>query len=107
MPKNASSVPRTCATPGMGAGAASADDGAEEQFFHGFDVAAVCEEQNDVIVRLDHGVVVGHDHLVPADDGADGRPFRELDLFDALVDHAAAALAAVNDDLDGLRRATS
>jgi hypothetical protein len=43
---------------------------AKEQSLDGFDMAAVREEHDDVIVCLHHGVVVRDDHLMPAHDRA-------------------------------------
>src|SRR6185295_16835610 len=98
-PKIASKDPRTCATPSM----ASARDGAEEQALHGFDVSAVREEQDHVIVRRDGGVVMGHDHIVSAHDGSNGSPFGQLDLPDTLANHAGTTVTAVDDDFERLR----
>src|SRR3990167_1792196 len=72
-----------------------------EQLFHLAHLALARHEDDDVVVALDHSVVVRNDHLArggdfvvafaglaAAHDGADLRPARKGDLVDAPAHHA-------------------
>jgi len=58
-----------------------------------------------VIVRLDAYVVMGDQHLVVADDGADGGALRQYDLVKPQAHHLGGTLVTVGNGLDGLGRA--
>jgi hydroxymethylbilane synthase len=60
-------------------------------------VAAIGQEQDHVIVRFDHRVVVRHDDVVAAHDRADGRAFRLRKLGEGVAEATFLACA-------GLRR---
>ncbi len=81
----ASSRPRTCATPST-AGLLSGRP--QEQLLDGFEMPAVGEKQDHVIVGAHDGVMVGHDDLFPANHGADDRAFGEWNLANRFADHA-------------------
>ena len=67
------------------------------------DHALLREEDDDVVVGLDHvGVVLGHDDLVAADDPHDGGARRQVDLADAPAHHARGLAVAVRDELQRL-----
>ena len=64
---------------------ASARRGAQEQTLHRFHMPAVGKKEDDVVVGLHDGVMVGHDDLIAPYDSADGGAFREPDFLDALA----------------------
>src|SRR5688572_12158682 len=84
-PNTASKSPRTCATPST---AVLLSDRAHEQTFDCFDVSAVGQEHNHVIICLHDGVVMSHDDFISAYDGADRCAIRKFDLLDPTADHA-------------------
>src|ERR1700733_1223578 len=104
-PKMASTSPRTCATPSMVAAALARDS--QEELLDRLEMPAVGEEQDHVIVRLHDGVVMGHDDLFAAHDGADESAFRELDFGNGSTDDAGRAFIPVNNRFESFRRATA
>src|SRR5476649_211008 len=75
-PNAASIRPRTCAT--RSTRGLPLAGGAQEETLDRLDVAAVGEEQDDVIVTLHDSVVVRHDDLAAAHDGTDRRAVRQF-----------------------------
>ena len=67
----------------------------------------VDDEEDDVVIRFDHGGIVGNQYLVIAHDGADGGARRQVNLADRLADHLGRAPVAVGHYLDGLGGATA
>ncbi len=55
---------------------------AHEESLDRIRVAPVGEEQDQVVVGLHDGVMVRHDDILSAHDGADGSAFRKANLFD-------------------------
>src|SRR5687768_17937732 len=98
-PKKAIMSPSRCATANM-PGLTSA--GAGEQTLHLFDVAPVGEEDDDVIVVVDHGVVVGDGHLVAAHHGADDGALGQRYLAHLAAHHARGLVGAVDHGLERL-----
>lgn len=76
-----------------------------EQSLDRFDVPTVGEEQDHVIVALDHGVVVRDEYLVAARNGGNGRSLGKRNILDTFTDDAAFTLHAVHDDFQRLGRA--
>ena len=60
-----------------------------------------------MVVRLDNGIVVGHDDLVTTNQRDDARAFRQIEILDFAPDDLGFALVAMCDRLDGLRRAAA
>merc|ERR1711965_136822 len=78
-----------------------------EQTLHIADIFLVDHEQDDMVIGFDHGRVVGNQHLVVADDGADSGTRRQINLTDRLADHLGRACVAVGNCLDGFCRAAA
>src|ERR1700693_962562 len=92
-PNAASIRPRTCAT--RSTRGVRLPGRAQEQTLDRVDMPAVGQEQDDVIVAVHERVVMRHDHLLAAHDGADRGAVGQLDLLDALAGQARAAVVAV------------
>jgi hypothetical protein len=54
-----------------------------EELFDGFDMAAIRQEQDQMIVGLHRGVVMRDDDILAAHHGAQGRALRQRDVLDA------------------------
>ena len=76
-----------------------------EQLFDIFHVLAVDQEENDVILRLDHRVVMGDDHFVATHDGTNGGAGWQLDLRQWPAHHPRIGRIAVRYRLNGFCRA--
>src|SRR5690606_28124973 len=68
--------------PGSEPGCAGAEDG-----FHLRQLALVEQEHDEVVVRLDHDVVVRDQEFFPAYDADDYRLLRQFDFLEAPADH--------------------
>ncbi len=64
-----------------------------EELFHGLDVPSIGQEQNDVIAFFDNRVVVGHDDIIAAHDGANGGAFGQIDCLYRATDHLEVSLS--------------
>jgi hypothetical protein len=78
-----------------------------EQPFDRFDVAAIGEKHDQVILVFDHGVVVRHDDRLAARDSDDAGAFRQVDFLDTAPDDARALGRAVHDYLDRFGQAAA
>src|SRR5690606_7071847 len=78
-----------------------------EQFFNIPNAGFVDQEQNDVVIRLDPQVIVGHQHLVVADDGTDGGARRQIDFIQPFANHFGGPVIAVGDGFDGFGSAAA
>jgi len=76
-----------------------------EQLFHIPNMLLIHKEQNHMVTRRDHCVVVGNDHLFVTDDCADGGARRQANVLNGLADDLTRLLITVGNRLDGFRRA--
>src|SRR3546814_3265493 len=65
------------------------------------------QEQDHMVAGLDHGAVMGDEHLFVADDRADGGAWRQAEVADGLADDFAGLGIAMGNRLDGFGRATA
>src|SRR5690606_26811250 len=71
------------------------------------DLPAIGHEQNDMIVRLDHEIMMRHQHGLAANDRADRRAARQADLADGAPGDFRLLRRSMRDGLDRLGGAAS
>ena len=58
-----------------------------KQFFYLRCLFLILQEQDQMIIRFDHDVMVRHQHFITSDDGTERRAFRKFYLVESPTDH--------------------
>jgi len=74
-----------------------------KKFFDGFDVSAVGQEKNQMIVGLHGGVVMRDDDILAPHHCAERSALRQRNVLDASADHLGAIRVAVHDHFQRFR----
>ena len=72
---------------------------AKEKFFNLVDMSAISDEQHHMVVSLNHGVMVGHDDFVAANNTTNTRTLWKYDFFDPMTDNARTTFVTVDNSL--------